>query len=269
MKKYILPVFLIFLMLISCREAFEYHPNQIILKDDEKNLTRVNLARLQQQTPGDTVRILAMGDTQNFYDDVTAFVKAANELENIDFVVHQGDISDFGLVQEYRWIHDILKNLEVPYFTVIGNHDLLANGRKGYLQMFGDLNYSFVYGSIKFVFTDTNGREYGFNGSVPDIGWLEEELNPEQEAGWKQAVIISHMSPFSGDFDPQLIDPYHKTLSESRRVLLSLNGHEHNFKSFGSPDGKVTYHVTTTVSKRGFSLIKLWDNGYHIEEINY
>lgn len=272
MKKYNFTLLIIILLLASCGEVFEYHPNQIRLKEDEKNLTQVNLNRLEKQTPGDTIRILAMGDTQNFYDDVVAFVEAANKLENIDFVIHQGDISDFGLIQEFRWIHDIMKNLKVPYFTVIGNHDLLANGYKGYGQMYGELNYSFVYGGIKFIFIDTNGREYHFNGNVPDIGWLEEQLRQEPEsesAAWDQAVIVSHMSPFSADFDPKLVSPFHETLSDGRKVRLSLHGHDHSWKDFESPDGKVTYYVTTTVKKRGFTLIKLWDKGYETEKINY
>jgi hypothetical protein len=35
--------------------------------------------------------------------------------------------------------------------------------------MYGNQNYTFVYGKVKFGFLDTNGHEYNFNGQVPDL----------------------------------------------------------------------------------------------------
>jgi 3',5'-cyclic-AMP phosphodiesterase len=61
-------------LLVSCEELFEYYPNQIRLKDDEKNLTAFNLQRLANKTTHDTLRILAMGDTLRFYDDTVDIV---------------------------------------------------------------------------------------------------------------------------------------------------------------------------------------------------
>ena len=146
-------------ILSSCEGLFEYHPNEIRLKNNEKNITAQNLDKIKKQQPGDTLRLLVMGDSQRFYDATNSFIKKANEFQNIDFVVHQGDISDFGITQEFKWIHAIMKNLKWPYLTVIGNHDLLANGREVYKQMYGEFNYSFEYGHTKFIFIDTNGRE--------------------------------------------------------------------------------------------------------------
>ena len=256
-------------LFVSCEEVFEYHPNQIKLRDGERNQTNHNLERMQEQSPGDTIQLVVMGDTQRFYDDAAFFVKAANKLENIDFVVHQGDISDFGMTQEFRWVHDIMKGLQWPYLTVIGNHDLLANGRKVYQQLYGELNYAFVYGNIKFIFLDTNGREYKFNGLVPDLDWLRAELDHTVDSVWEQAVVISHMSPFGNDFDHRLRESFQQVLEQSGRVQLSLHGHEHNWDTVDAGEGSVTYHTTTSINNRGFSLIKIWNNGFDIKRIAF
>ncbi len=262
---------MISLLFVSCEDIeidfFQYSPKQAKLKEHEKNLTARNLEKILQQSAEDTIRLILMGDTQRFYDEADDFVKAANSIEEIDFVVHLGDISDFGMAQEFRWMHDIMKNLKVPYLTVIGNHDMLASGRTAYQQMYGAFNYAFVYGETKFIFLDTNGREYGFNGKVPDIDWLQSQLVPAGE--WKQAVVISHVKPFSGDFDDNLSLPYHQALVNSKMVDLSLHGHDHDWGTTYGPDSLITYQVTTTMKKRAFSYLKIWNRGYRIERRFY
>ncbi|MFB9862933.1 metallophosphoesterase family protein [Rufibacter immobilis] len=269
MKRLPILLSLLVLSLVSCEDLFEYHPNQIRLEDSEKNLTARYLQRLQKQTPQDTLRILVMGDTQRFYDETEAFVDKANTFPYIDFVIHLGDISDFGMSKEFGWVHDIMEDLKWPYLTVIGNHDMLGNSRKVYAQMYGPMNYSFTYGSAKFIFIDTNGREYGFNGKVPDLDWLAQELNPTEPQPWTQAIVVSHVPPFDSDFDQQLELPFHNTLVSSNKVALSLHGHRHNWGSEVKYGDDILYHVTTTVKKRGFTYLKVWNQGYSIEQIAY
>ncbi|WP_299821307.1 metallophosphoesterase [uncultured Pontibacter sp.] len=266
----LLLVILTYFSASSCDDLFEYHPNQIRLDSDERNLTATNLERLQKQQPGDTLRLIVMGDTQRFYDDAVDFVKSANSrFQDIDFVIHQGDISDFGMTQEHKWVQDILKDLKWPYLTVVGNHDLLANGSKVYQQMYGPLNYSFTYGHTKFVMVDTNGREYSFNGKVPDINWLAKELAPQQGEVWQQAIVVSHVPPYDADFDRKLEASYHHALAQSNMVSLSLFGHIHNWNTDYLYDNKILYHGTTTVKNRGFTYLKVWEGGYDIRRIAY
>src|SRR5690554_1333617 len=156
--------------------------------------------------PDDTLRIVLMGDTQRFYDEVDAFVKSVNQQDGVDLVIHAGDISDFGLSQEFIWVNDIMSKLRAPYVTVIGNHDLLANGPKVYKKMFGPLNFSFNYAGVKFILFDSNSREHNFNGLVPDIPWIEEEL--ADNTHYESAILVSHIPPYDGDIDASLSEKY-------------------------------------------------------------
>ena len=36
-------------------------------------------------------------------------------MEDIDFVLHGGDVSDFGLTDEFLWQRDFMNGLKVPY----------------------------------------------------------------------------------------------------------------------------------------------------------
>ena len=71
-----------------------------------------------------------IGDTQRTYDETEAFVYHANGRDDIDFVIHGGDYTEFGMTKEFGWAVERLNQLRVPYAGLIGNHDTLGNGHE-------------------------------------------------------------------------------------------------------------------------------------------
>ena len=51
-----------------------------------------------------------MGDSQRWYDETLDFVNHLNKRDDIDFVIHGGDYSDFGVTDEFLWQRDIMNN---------------------------------------------------------------------------------------------------------------------------------------------------------------
>ena len=78
-----------------------------------------------------------IGDTQRTYDETEAFVHHANGRDDIDFVIHGGDYTEFGMTKEFAWAVERLNQLRVPYAGLIGNHDILGNGHEVYAELFG------------------------------------------------------------------------------------------------------------------------------------
>jgi 3',5'-cyclic-AMP phosphodiesterase len=263
---YIFPTILFNLILLSSCSLFEYHPYETNLRDENRNLNRKAIERIVTQTPrSDTLTIIVMGDTQGFYDEVEDFVRSAN-MHDADFVLLNGDITDFGVKDEFEWIHERMGNLAKPYVAVIGNHDLSGNGRTIYSEMYGPLNSSFIFNRIKFILMNSNSREFNFNGRVPDIGWLKSELTGDN---FERAVVVSHVAPYDGDFDKNLEQAYATTLKESGKVNLSLHGHKHSFEE-GEPYGDgVRYVVSTSMNEQMYLLLKLSGTGFTIEKIYY
>nr|WP_246455371.1 metallophosphoesterase [Hymenobacter citatus] len=248
----------------------EYSPNQTHVPAAERHLTAQNVARLAQQpkTSNDTVRFVFIGDSQRFYDEAEELVASVNQQPNIDFVVVAGDISDFGLVREMRWVHHRLQRLRVPYLTVIGNHDQVGNGRLIYQQVFGPLNYTFTYAGTRFIFLDTNSREYGFNGRVPDVGWLRQQL--ADTAGTRRQVVVCHVPPLDADFDSTLTSSYARLLRQSPQLTLHLAGHVHRYTA-GQPfhDG-VPYLTTYSFAKHRYLVLSVWgQRNFHLETVAY
>jgi Icc-related predicted phosphoesterase len=254
----------------SC-EKFEYNPYQTKLPGTSlpHNLNHKNIQRLMKDSvmSDDTVSFIFVGDSQRFYDELEELVKKANTIPAVDFLVLSGDISDFGLLQEFLWIHERMERLKMPYMAVIGNHDLVANGSEIYEEIFGEKNFSFVYKKHKFIFHDTNGREYNFNGKVPNISWMEQQLQ-DNKANWY--IGVSHIPPHNVDFDRNNLEkPYVNLLSSNSRFILSLNGHMHDEGDTYHYNDHVRYITSNSVSKRELALIKLIDGKIYKEMIPY
>ena len=249
----------------SCEKAFTYNANEIRIEEKDRNQNTKNLERLQSKEQNDSFRFVVISDCQRFYEEMDEFVGKINRYPDISFVILNGDITDFGLRSEYLWISQRLQKLSFPFLVVIGNHDMLGNGRELYKQMFGPENFGFSYSGYKFIALNSNSQEVGHNGSLPDTTWLKQQLaaTPSQQ----KIFILSHLAPFSGDFDRPLEQPYVRMLANNGNVIYSIHGHE-GISYLGQPYGPpVNYLVVNTIKERSFVLIKVKSNDTEVEKI--
>jgi hypothetical protein len=133
--------------------------------------------------------------------------------------------------------------------------------------MYGELNYSFVYGGVKFICHDTNSREYKFNGEVPNIPWLKRELEPEPTV--RSYVAISHVPPTSSDFDQNLVYDYAATFANAGGFLTSFHAHNHYFEEFRVGDFETPYVITSAIGKNEFLLVEIVNNKLSFEQISF
>ena len=252
---------------ISCKKAFLYNLNEIRLEENEKNLNAKNIEKIEAKSQGDTLKFILIGDSQRFYNELDDFVEEANKLKDVAFVILAGDISDFGLSKEFQWIHRGLSKLSMPYIAVIGNHDMLANGRNVYQQMFGPEDFTFSSNGNKFICLNTNSEEVGYNGSLPNIPWLQQQLS--DLSNYKNAFVISHVPPFNNAFDKKLERQFSSLLASNSKVRLSMHGHLHSYQESEFYNDGLKYLVVGTINKRNYALISVWDDQYNVEEVYY
>lgn len=144
-------------------DMIDYHPYDVRISG-ETDVNAHNIAEIEQKCKGKTtIKFVTMGDSQRWYDETLDFVGEINKRDDIDFVIHGGDMSDFGVTDEFLWQRDIMNKLHVPYVTLIGNHDCLGTGEETYRAVFGDPNFSFIAGRIKFVCLNTNAMEFDYS----------------------------------------------------------------------------------------------------------
>ena len=199
------------LLLVSCKKIFRYNSSEIRLEEKYRNLNSKNISSILSAPTKDSFNFLVITDSQRSYEELDEFVKKANSYSDISFVVLNGDITDFGLQTEYLWIAERMQKLAAPFLAVIGNHDMLGNGREVYRQMFGAENFSFSYSGHRFVFLNSNSKEAKPGEILPDTTWLQTELaaSPLQE----KIFVFAHIPPLGGDFSRTIEQAYARSLT--------------------------------------------------------
>lgn len=227
-KLYLL--FFLLLSLSACDKLLEFSIYSAYVSTDRRNTTEKNLKRLYaagDHSQFEAFRFALVSDSHLFFDDLTKAVNHINQSGDFDFVIHGGDMSDGGLIKEFDIFQDVMKKLKMPYFTVIGNHDLLANGRSIYSDMFGEENYSFIYKECKFIFF--NNVVWELNYAEPDFGWLRNELQDRNE--FRHVFVIAHIPPWSDQFFLSYFFVYSLLMNEYN-VTLSIHGHHHEASQY-------------------------------------
>lgn len=187
--------------LLTACDLIDYHPYDGRLDSDTSwEINPTNIERIEKVCEGkDTIRFIFMGDTQRSYNETEDFVKYVNQLDSIDFIIHGGDYTEFGLKKEFEWNDDILSKLKVPYVGLIGNHDVIGNGDQVFRKIFGNENFSFVVSDVKFVCLNTNAIEYDYSHPVPDFNFLKNEIADSTRN--KRTIVVMHAPPGNEQFD--------------------------------------------------------------------
>lgn len=234
-------------------DMLESHPYDVNVRGD-KNLTDKNISRIESSLAGKDSFIFAMiSDTQRGYDETADAVKVINAHGGIDFVVHGGDFTEYGATREFEWQRDILNRLEIPYVSVIGNHDCVATGIDAYKTIFGALNYTFTADDVRFLCLNTNALEFDYSTAVPDFSFLRQELNTISP-DIKRTIVMMHAGPFSEQFNNNVANDFHQLLKSFPSLQFCLYGHGHNLAASDLFNDGVMYYECASIKKRSFLL---------------
>lgn len=269
MFRVFLNIFLLLIFLNSC-DLIDYHPYDGKLDSDtETDINRKNIAKIEELCKDkDTVRFAMISDTQRSYDETEDFMKHFNsEVNHVDFILHGGDMADFGMKKEYEWTHRILSKLKVPYVALIGNHDIIGNGDHVFRKMYGDENFSFIVGDTKIICLNTNAIEYDYSHPVPDFTFIKDQI--ADTISNKRTIVAMHAPPGNEQFNNNVKDIFHWVISHAPSLLFYLHGHEHNFKIQDLFNDGLLYYGCTSIAKRGYYLFTLTPDGYSYEEVEF
>ena len=176
-------------------------------------------------------------------DVLKAAVKDINSQPNISFVVFGGDNIDSSKEENLIGFLKIVNKLNVPYYVVIGNHDVFkSNGisKQRYIELIrkhhwfyrpSKPNYVFKRGEFVFIVVD------GAKETIPGTGgyyrpktlaWLDKQLSKYKR---KKVVILQHF-PLIAPNDSKTHrvykpETYFEVLNKHDNVIAILSGHYH------------------------------------------
>lgn len=248
------------LTLFSGCDIIDYHPYDANFSGT-RDINNTNIARIESEMAGrDSLRFAVISDTQRWYDETADAVSNINARGDIDFVIHCGDLTDFGATNEFEWMRDELEKLQPPYVCLIGNHDCLANGVNVFEAMFGARNFSFTAGNTHFICLDTNALEHDYSVPIPNFDFIQADLDSLSD-NVTRTVVAVHAAPGTDQFNNNVADFFQETIRKFPSLQFCLCGHEHATAILEPFDDGIYYYECTCAKKREYLVFTLTSEG--------
>lgn len=256
------------LLLFTSCSAFDYSPYDGLVKG-EVGINNKNSILIEQNcSRRDTIRFAVISDTQRWYDDTQDFVRILNKRNDIDFVLHGGDISDFGVTKEFLWQRDILNELKVPYVVLLGNHDCLGGGKEVFTKVFGNPNFSFKAGHTKFICLNTNALEFDYSNPIPNFDFIDSQLDSLTSPDDK-TIFAMHARPYSDQFNNNVAKIFEKDICRFPNLQFCLSAHDHQIEANDLFGDGVIYYASANIAKRSYLVFTLYKKGYKYEVVEF
>lgn len=252
--------------LLSGCEVFDYHPYDARVDGHGDHNAR-NATLIAERCAGrDTVRFAVISDTQRWYDETARLVSAVNGRGDVDFVIHCGDQTDFGLTKEWEWMGRELRRLQMPYVCLIGNHDCLGTGGDVYRALYGNPNFSFNVADTHIVCLNTNAYEYDYSTAIPDFSFIRED-RAAVPAGVSRTIVAMHAAPYTDQFNNNVAEVFEGELRRYPGLLCCLCGHTHHTKQEIPFHDGIVYYTCGSAQQRCYLLFTLMKDSLAYEEV--
>lgn len=192
--------------------------------------------------------------------DVTATLRAAIAKIKADpeppaFVLHTGDLTHLSRAEEFDTLQQVLSELSIPVFYVPGEHDVLEDEGRSYLERFGRGTrgagwHSFDHSDVHFIglvnVVDLKAGGLGTLGRE-QLEWLEDDVKHLNSS--TPIVVFAHIPLWS--VYPEWgwgTDDSVQALSYLKRFgsVSVLNGHIHQVMR--KVEGHVTFHTAMSTA---------------------
>ena len=255
------------LILAGC-DMIDYHPYDVRISG-ETDVNAHNIEQIEANCKGKTtLRFITMGDSQRWHDETEDFVNEINKRDDIDFVIHGGDMSDFGLTKEFLWQRDIMNKLKVPYVVLMGNHDCLGTGAETYKAVFGPSNFSFIAGNVKFICLNTNALEYDYSEPIPDFTFMENELTNRKDE-FEKTVVSMHAPPFADVFNDNVGKVFEHYILQYPGIQFCTAAHDHGFGDKDFFDDGMHYIISDCMKHRSYIVFTITPEKYEYELVEF
>lgn len=259
---------LVILLSVSCAKTFDYSVYSAYVPKNYRDTRQQNLSKLSNKIK-DTINnkklcVALISDPHIAFDDLQESIFSINSDTAVDIIIVGGDMADGGMLEEFIIFRHIMEKAIVPYFTVIGNHDCLANGYTIYQEMFGPDDYTLHIANCKFVFF--NDIVWELNNREPDFFWMFDEITNKN--GAEHVFVVTHIPPFADSFS-SLEQFAYTEMIDTAGVAISISGHlHHHYYGDYYGDGNM-YMTIGSVDKKHWVKLMIDNDSINIERIAF
>lgn len=259
---------LVAVLCAGCGDWFDYHPYDVRVKG-ERGINATNMARIETACRGkDTLTVAVISDSHGWYSDTEDAVASINGRSDVDFIIHCGDLTDCGTTKEFAWQRDVLSKLRQPYVALIGNHDFLGTGDEVYAEMYGDKDFCFVAGKVRFLCLNTNAAEYDHMAAVPNLDFIEGFWEADTTVA-SRTVVCMHARPYSEQFNNNAAKAFQHYITQLPGLMFCLFGHGHGLEVTDLFGDGVTYYEACATVRRHYLLFTITPRSYEYQVIDF
>ncbi|MCP4602484.1 MAG: metallophosphoesterase [Proteobacteria bacterium] len=178
-------------------------------------------------------RFAVLGDIQSAIDEFGDIVARLNQDPTIRFVASTGDLIERGTRRLLERFQSELHPLRVPFFSTVGNHELINADPSDWAELFGRFNTHFQFKGTAFTLIDSASAT--IHPKVYD--WLDECL---EEGRTLPHVALTHIPPLDpsgtrgGAFSSSKeAAKFIRTLAAGK-VDATFYGHIHSYYEFSN-----------------------------------
>lgn len=205
------------------------HPTKITwtLDLEPGQTTRLRVAPPDADT-NEAFRFAVLSDIQDDVSEVGDIYRRINQDPTLRYVVSAGDITQYGTMHELVFFQKKLDELDIPFYTTTGNHEIGPADPEGFHNLYGRANFQFRFKGVYFTFVDSA------NATVDPLvydwlgGWLDDARDSTN-------VFVTHIPPI----DPSGIrNGAFRSRNEAAKLLamlarahvdVGLYGHIHSY----------------------------------------
>jgi Icc-related predicted phosphoesterase len=190
--------------------------------------------RLRVGAPGadgeGAFRFALMSDVQEAIGRVQDLFSRMNEEPDLDFLLGAGDLTQQGTVEQLVRYQKELRELDIPYYTTLGNHEL-GTTPPPYQDYLGRASFHFVHRGVRFSMLDSGSATLD-----PTVdGWLDVWLAAGRDHVHVVAMHIPPLDPVgvrNGAFGSRSEAAALLARLAQAHVDLTLYGHIHSYYAF-------------------------------------
>jgi outer membrane protein assembly factor BamB/predicted MPP superfamily phosphohydrolase len=200
--------------------------------------------------------------------DLRAAVIDINSLTGLSFVVHSGDVTEYGSREQLRLAKDLLDGIRIPVHVIPGNHDTKwsESGATDFLRLWPEDRFVFEHGGFCFIGMHEGPlMKMGDGHWAPqDVRWLEETLKKLPDRN-QPVIFITHYPIDDGIANWYVVLDLLKKYNT--QVILCGHGHaNHGYIFEGVPGvmGRSNLRVRAPVG--GFNLVEIKEGVMTVSE---
>lgn len=192
-------------------------------------------------------------------DDLINTVNDINSLNDLDFVILSGDITETGKTRDLIEAKNILDKLRKPYHIIPGNHDTKwsESGCTKFSQIFGKEKFVFDYQGIRFIGLHEGPIMRMGDGhfSPEDLRWLDSTLAKITDKSLP-LIFVTHY-PLDDQID-NWFEAINRLKKYNTKVVLCGHGHTNHAYSFeGIPGVMGRSNLRAKENAGGYNIVEV------------